>query len=164
MAKGQTPEHAFSEADRKAAMELAATVGVKPAAEHLGISRASIYRWIDMYPTYWSDLKKGDRAAQKLNIAGQLENLADRYTAFEHEALDRAETLIKTADAKGAAALIRASSGARGVAAVGAARMREEDREVIEHQINVPQLEQAMQALLGQAPQPVLVENVAEED
>ena len=166
MAKGQAPEHAFSEDDRKAALELAATVGVKPAAEHLGVARASIYRWIDMYPRYWSDLKAGDREAQRRNIAGQLENLADRYAAAEHDALDRAEELLPHTDAKGTAALIRAFAGGRGVAAAGARSMRDEDRERTEVTINVPQLERAMQALLNQADRPeppVLVENVAEE-
>lgn len=166
MAKGQTPEHAFSEDDRKAALELAATVGVKPAAEHLGVARASIYRWIDMYPRYWSDLKAGDREAQRRNIAGQLENLADRYAAAEHDALDRAEELLPHSGAKEVAALIRAFAGGRGVAASGARQMRDEDRELTEVTINVPQLEQAMQALLKQAdaPQPALpVANLAEE-
>jgi hypothetical protein len=166
MAKGQTPENAYSEGDRKAALELAASVGVKPAAQHLSISRATIYRWIDMYPKYWSDLRGGNPEAQRRNTAHRLEDLADRYTAAEHDLLDRVENhLIARADAKEAAALIKALGSSRQAATVGA-RTTLGEPEKVEHTINFPQIEQAMERILaGAQPQPALpVANEAEAD
>lgn len=164
MAKGQSPEIAYSEEQRLAALELAAAVGPKPAAQHLGIARASIYRWINMYPREWSDLRAGDPEAQKRGIATRLEDLADRYAAAEHDMLDRVEdTLIGNADAKEAAALLKAMGSSRQTATVGARAARGDDHDIHEHNINFPQLEAAMELLLNGAPAPALpVPNEAE--
>lgn len=163
MAKGQTPENAIPEPDRLAALELAAAVGPKAASEHLGISRASVYRWMNLYPQQWSDMRAGDPEANKRGIARRLEDLADRYGEAEHQLLDRVEeTLIGNADAKEAAALIKAMGGSRQTATVGA-RATMGETEVHEHNINFPAIERAMELILKQgAEQPALqVENEA---
>lgn len=163
MAKGQSPENAIPEADRLAALELAAAVGPKAASRHLGIARASIYRWIDLYPQQWSDMRAGDPEANRRGIARRLEDLASRYGEAEHELLDRVQDkLIKTADAKEAAALIKAMGSSRQTATVGA-RATLGEPEVVEHNINFPQIERAMEQLLNQSQQPALpVPNEAE--
>lgn len=164
MAKGQVPANAYSESDRKAALELAAVVGMKPAARQLGIDRSQLYRWVDMYPQYWSDLRAGQPEAHRKGIAQRLEDLAERYGEAEHDALDRAEELLGTADPKELAALIKAMGSSRQAATLGARTVLGEATSVTDVHIDFPQIEQAMEALLNQgAPQPALqVPNEAE--
>lgn len=166
MAKGQTPENAYSVEERHAALELAASVGVKPAAEQLGVPRGTIYRWINFYPQLWSDLRAGDPEVQRKGIARRLDDLAERYTDTEHEILDKIETMLAsgaTLDAKSLAALVKSVGSSRHGATVGArAVLGEPDR--VEHTINFPQIEQAMERLLEQGRAPALpVPNEAEE-
>lgn len=153
----------YSDEEKKKALELGAAVGRNAAVRKLGISKASFQRWTEEFPEFWSDLRS-DRPAQKSRVAQNLEDLADSYTSMEFEALERAEKLIKTADPKELAALIKAMGASRGVATVGARGYRGEDAQVIEHTIDFPALEKAAAAILGRAePQPALVvENEAE--
>lgn len=164
MARSSTTfKREYSEAEVKAALELAAAVGRNAAVRQLGISKSGFQAWTERYPQYWSDLQSGDRQAQKRRIAGNLEDLADQYTALEFEALERAEKLIKTADAKELAGLIKAMGASRGLATVGARATRGEDVEHVEHTHNFPLLEQAAAAILERAKPPALeVRNEAE--
>ena len=159
-------EPAYDEAQKKAALELGAAVGRNAAVRQLGIAKSTFQRWTEQYPEFWSDLRAGDREAQKHGFAQRLEDLADQYTAMEFAALERAEKLIRTADAKELAALVKAMGGSRGVATVGARGFRGEDHEVVDHNINFPQLERAVEAVLDRAgPPPALpVRNEAEAD
>jgi hypothetical protein len=154
----------YDEAEHKAALELGAAVGRNAAVRQLGISKATFQSWTEKYPEYWSSLRAGDREAQKLGFAGRLEDLAEQYTSLEFDALERAEKLIKTADPKELAALIKAMGSSRGVATVGARGLRGEDAQHIEVTHDFPLLEQAAAAILERAnPQPALVvENEAE--
>lgn len=157
MAKGQIPENAYSVEDRHAALELAATVGISPAARQLEISRRTIYRWIEMYPQLWSDLRAGDPEAHKRGFAVRLEDLAARYAEAEHLALDRAEEVLAGASAKEIAAIIKAMGSSRQAATLGARTVMGEDRADVDVTINFPQIEQAMERLLGAAgPAPAL--------
>jgi hypothetical protein len=165
MPRAKVEPRRYAEEEKKAALELGAAVGRNAAVRQLGISKSTFQQWTELYPELWSDLRRGDREAQKLGIAGRLEDLAEQYTSLEFEALERAEKLIKTADAKELAALIKAMGGSRGVASVGARALRGEDAERVEHNINFPQIEQALERVLAQAPQPALVvENEAERE
>lgn len=166
MARNKTtfgPE--YSEAEQHAALELMATIGWNKAARHLGISKSTLHSWTLKHPELWSDLRAGDRSVQKRRIAQNLEDLADSYSALEFEALDRAEKLIKTADPKELAALIKAFGSSRGVATVGARGYRGEDAQQVEHTIDFPALEAAANAILERAnadSRPLLVENLAD--
>jgi transposase len=143
----------YTETERQAALELAANTSIKAAAEHLGISRKTIYAWIDKYPKLWSELQ-ADPKHGKRKIAERLEVLADRYTAAEHDLLDQIEVgTIQAKDAKEAAALLKAFGSSR-QAAVAGSRTISGEPETVQHNINFPQLEQAMQAILAQAPPP----------
>lgn len=153
----------YTEAERKAALELGATIGRRAAIRRLGISPNSFQMWTEMYPEFWSSLRAGDREVQRTRVAQNLEDLADSYSDMEFEALARAEKLIKTADAKELAALIKAMGSSRGVATVGARGYRGEDHQVTEISIDFPALEAAAQRILESAPQPALpVVNEAE--
>lgn len=144
----------YTEEERHAALELAAATSIRGAATHLGINRMSIYRWIDMYPELWSTLQH-DPKYGKRKIAERLELLADRYAASEHDLLDKIEQgEMAPKDAKEAAALLKAMGSSRQAAVAGSRTMSGEP-ETVEHNINFPQLEQAMQALLAQAPPPL---------
>lgn len=155
----------YSDEEVHAALELGAAVGRNAAVRQLGISKSTFQAWTERHPQLWSDLQSGDRQAQKRRIAGNLEDLADQYTSMEFEALERAEKLIKTADAKELAGLIKAMGASRGLATVGARATRGEDAQVIEHNINFGALEAAANAILERAKPPALVvENEAESD
>ena len=155
----------FTEEQKKAALELSVTVGLAEAGRQFDVDRTTMWRWTKQFPEFYSDVTAGKREAQKLGIATQLEALAESYAEVEFQAIERAEKLIKTADAKEAAALIKAMGSSRGVAAVNARQTRGEDVERIEHNINFPALEAAAALMLERAEQraePILVENVAD--
>lgn len=143
----------FPEESAKAGLELAATIGIKPAARELGVSTTTIYSWQRRYPSYWSDLRAGEAAAFKQGFATRLEDLADRYAETEQDALDKVDKLLESGalGAKDVAALIKAMGSSRGVATVGARAVRGEDK-AQELNINFPQLEAAMEQLLNNAP------------
>lgn len=159
--KGQSP---YTDAEKRAALELAAAIGTKPAARRLGITPHSIRNWREQFPEMWSDLRS-DAPKRKTRAAENLEDLEEGYSALEFEAMDRAEKLIKTADAKELAALIKAMGSSRGLASVGARSYRGDDVQRIEHTIDFPALEAAAQAILRRAEdRPALeVTNLAEE-
>lgn len=157
----------YTDEEKRAALRLAAKIGTNPAARELGIYGKTIRRFREQMPEYWSELLASPDAAprRKERQAQSLEDLADAYTEREFEALQRAESLIKTADAKGLAALMRAMGASRGLATVGARAARGEDTQVVEHNINFAALERAAEAILSRASQPELpvhVENLAE--
>lgn len=160
MAKGQIPENAYSREERLAALELSVAIGPQAAADNLKIARANIYRWRSMYPQEYSDLLAGDESSQKKGYAKRLDALADAYTEAEFDALQRAEDLISHADPKELAALIKAMGSSR-QAAIGGARTVLGESETVEHNINFPQLEQAMKLMLERAEAPLQVPNEA---
>jgi hypothetical protein len=154
----------YTDDEKKAALDLAARIGIRAAARELKTHPTSIRRFREALPEYWSDLQaRGDVApARRVRTAENLEDLADGYTAREFEALERAEKLIKTADAKELAALIKAMGGSRGVATAGARGYRGEDAQVVEHNINFDVLQKAAEAILDRARPPIQVPNLAE--
>jgi len=157
----------YSDDEMKAAMRLAIKIGVTAAARELGINRRTLYNFRTALPEYWSELQAGHDVApqRRQRSAESLEDLAEAYTEREFEALQRAEKLIKTADGKELAALMRAMGASRGLATVGARGYRGEDVQLVEHNINFGALEKAAEAILARAPQPpLLVENLAERE
>ena len=154
----------YSDEEIRAGLELAATTNILSASKELHVGRATIYRWINRFPELWSDLNAG-REKPQYGFGDQLERLAERYTEAEHEALDKVDKLLEESeqlDAKELAALIKAMGSSRAVAAAGA-RAEKGQHDVIEHQINFPQLEQAMAALLEQTAQPPAIPATATE-
>lgn len=156
----------YTDEEKRAALRLTAKLGITAAARELGLQRRTISRFRDQMPEFWSELQaNGDVApSRRARTAQSLEDLAEAYTEREFEALQRAESLIKTADAKGLAALMRAMGTSRAHATVGARGYRGEDVQTVEHNINFAALEQAAQAILARAnpTPPLLVENLAE--
>jgi len=155
----------FNEDQKKAALELGAAMGRTAATRHLGIGKTTFQQWTEELPEYWAALRDADQEAQRLGFARKLEDLADAYSALEFAALERAEKLIPTADAKELAALLKAMGGARGVAAVNARAHRGDPSDVQEIRVNFPAIERAAEALLNQAKQnqlPLKVPNLEE--
>lgn len=145
-------------------LEFAAIHGIRAAARRVGVSHVTVLRWIERKPELWSELRAGDREAQKHGFAQRLEDLAEGYAAVEVDALERAEKLLKSSDAKETAALIKAMGGSRATASASARAARGEDADKLEIDINFGALEKAMERVLERpAPQPVLqVANEAE--
>jgi hypothetical protein len=169
MAKEDKAIALYSEAEKKAALTLAAQIGTAPAARELGTYPMTIRRWRAQMPEFWSDLQSSEIGPQRrVRSAESLEDLAEAYTDREFEALQRAEKLIKTADGKELAALMRAMGSSRHAATHGARAYRGEDVQTVEHNINFEALERAAMAILERGtPQPALplqVENLAEAD
>lgn len=157
----------YSDDEKRSTLRLASQLGVAAAGRELGLDGKTIRRFRDQMPQYWSELQAGADVApaRRTRSAESLEDLADAYTEREFEALSRAEKLIKTADPKELAALMRAMGASRGLATAGARGYRGEDSQVIEHNINFEALERAAMAILDRAPsQPILVENLAERE
>lgn len=157
----------YSDQEKKVALELASRIGSSAAARqlHIGGGSSRIAKWKSEFPEYWSDLQSGAHVApaRRSRTAENLEDLAEAYTDLEFEALKRAEKLIRSADAKGLAALMRAMGSSRNTATGGARAYRGEDVQTVEHNINFEALEKAAEAILARAPAPpILVENLAE--
>lgn len=146
----------FSDDDRRAALDLAAEIGVRPACRELDIAATEFYRWVKAMPEYWSDLQRAR--------APRLDDLVDRYAAAEDKAIDQAELLIASADAKETAALIKAMGAARGLAHVGARQTRGEADTTHDLNINFPQIEAAAEAVLQRAKPTKAIEGTAEDD
>lgn len=154
----------YTEAEKKAALELAASIGLKPAADELGIGRATIFRWRNQMPAYWHSLLTGDQAAQQHKIADNLEDLADAYAQGERIALERIVELLEAEDeegkpaldAKEIAALTKAMGSSRGVANAGARAVRGNDQPSLSINVNILELEKAMERLLSGATNPAL--------
>lgn len=158
------PRPNYTDDEKKAALELAAAMGRRAAIRELGISSSAFQRWTEQFPEFWSDLRAGDPEVQKRRFAQRLEDLAERYLGAEHDLLERVEDkLIPKADPKEAAALIKALGSSRMAATTGSRQIVPEV-ERVEHNINFPALEQAMNAVLERAnEQPALVvENESE--
>lgn len=156
----------YTREEALAAMELAVAIGRRAAVRQLGISNGTFQRWTVKYPQEWSDLRAGDPDAQKKGFSKSLEELAQEYIAAEHDILDEiSDGQFKPKDAKEAAALLKAMGSSRQTATVGA-RGAMNEPELHEHNINFPQIEQAMERLLASAaPAPALqVPNEAETD
>lgn len=149
MAATKRSQQRYTDDEQRAALELGAAVGRRAAVRQLGIAAGTFQAWTEKWPELWSDLRAGDRKVQKTRVAQNLEDLADQYSSLEFEALERAEKLIPTADAREISMLIKSMGASRGVAAAGSRAERGEDHEVIEHQINFPALEQAAEAILS---------------
>ena len=162
--KGDKGKH-YTEDEQKAALELAAAIGPTAAGRQLDINRATIYKWAQVHAKLWSDLRAGDPTVQRRNFAIRLEDLADRYGATENDLLDQIDAgRHAPKDAKEAAALLKAMSSGR-MAAVAGARQMSGEPETVEHTINFPALEQAMERLLGQGgPAPVIEGTVRDVD
>jgi transposase-like protein len=154
----------YSDEERTAALELAANTSIMGAAKALGITRGTLYDWIRKYPEKWSDLR-ADPTAGKRKVAQQLDVLVERYTDVEHDMLDKVESgEIVAQDAKEAAALMKAFGGNR-QAAIAGSRSISGDPDVVEHNVNFPQIEKLMAQMLETAQQPALVvPNEAESD
>lgn len=162
--KGDTQRH-YADEEQKAALELAAAVGISPAAAQLDVTRRTLYKWIEKWPTLWSDLRAGDPTAQRRGVAMRLEDLAERYRDNEHDLLSLVESgHIVPKDAKELAGLLKAMGSSRQTATLGA-RSASGEPDHVEHTLNFPALEQAMERLLGAAPTPQLpdAEGSAEE-
>lgn len=156
----------YLDAEKEAALRLTAKIGITAAARELGLDRTTISRFRHQMPAFWSTLVSDSDVApnRRRRIAEDLEDLSDAYTEREFEALTRAEKLIKTADAKELAAMMRAMGSSRHTASHGARAYRGEDVQVVEHNINFAALEQAAQAILERAtPKTLVVENLAEQ-
>lgn len=160
----------YSDDEKRAALKLAAQIGIRAAARELGTYPPTIRRFREQMPEYWSDLvAAGDVSAERRRRTAQdLEDLADAYVEREFNALEVADKLIEDdeLDAKGLAALMRAMGASRGLATAGARGYRGEDVQTVEHNINFAALEMAAQAILDRASPPALppiqVPNVAE--
>jgi hypothetical protein len=154
----------YTEDEAKAGMELAIAVGRRQAVKALGISNSTFQKWTVKYAQYWSDLKAGDPEAERKGFSKGLEELAQDYMVAEQDLIDQIQDgKFKPENAKEAAALIKAMGSSRQTATVGARSVAGE-HEVVEHNINFPQIEAAMERILSaQAPQTALpVPNEAE--
>lgn len=152
----------YTEEEQIAALELGATMGRRAAVRHLGISPHAFQRWTEKHAKLWSDLRAQDPEVQKQQYARRLEDLAEDAMAVEHDAIARASSLLKDASAKDTAALLKGLSTSRATAVAGGRATRGEP-DIHEHNINFPDLEAAMERLLGGGAPPALpVRNEAE--
>lgn len=162
----------YTDDEKRAALRLGARIGLRAAARELGTYPASIRRFREQMPEFWSELVAAGEVGpeRRRRTAESLEDLADAYVDREFSALEVADRLLEDdeLDAKGLAALMRAMGASRGLATAGARGYRGEDVQTVEHNINFAALEMAAQAILERAQSPALppiqVENVAQPD
>lgn len=156
MVRKARPPRNFSDDDKRAALRLAAEIGVRPAARELELSLSAIARWKKQFPELWSDLTSGRIDDRPTAFAQTLDELAEEYADVEREALERAAKLLPRADGKEVAALMKGLSTGRATAIAGSQRLRGVPDETSELRVSFPQIEQALEALLGSAERPAL--------
>ena len=135
------------------ALELAAAIGFRPAARQLEINEATIRNWTRQadYVEKWSELRKHNAPKWRERAAATLEELVDGYTQLEVDALKEATKALEKLEPRDVATLLRSVAVAKGVNADHVAKLRGQPDKVVEHRLDVGQLEQAMQELLEQA-------------
>lgn len=150
------------------AVELAAVHGVKATAEHLGIGLKTLEGWCyRKHRKQYSEFREGKISEWRAGFAAKMEDLAEQYGDAERVAAELALKQLQSGDldAKELAALIKSMGSSRTAAAATGSKARGEPdhKDILE--INFPQLEQAMEAMLeGAAARRALpVPNLAEE-
>lgn len=135
------------------ALALAATIGIRPAARQLEIPFQTLDRWTK-HPeaaARWSELRRIHAPKWRERAAVPLEQLVDEYSEALAKALAKADRAIEEMDPKDLGNFIRSIAVAQGVAADHVGKLRGQPTHVTEVNVNVPQLEQAMQKLLNEA-------------
>jgi transposase-like protein len=159
------PRRSYSEEDKKAALRLAATIGLRPACRELDIAKSLLAKWQQQYPELWSDLRAGRADQFRENFTQRLEELAVDYADTEQRLVDRALKILDEADARETATLIKAIGSSRQGATITARQARGEPDKTLQLNIDFPMLEAAMERILNQGHQPALpVPNLAEDN
>jgi hypothetical protein len=142
------------------ALALAATIGLRSAAEQLAIPYPTVQAWTK-HPRNaerWAELRRIHAPKWRERAAIPLEELVDSYSEKLVKALQKADESLEKMEPRDIPNYIRSIAVAQGVAADHVAKLRGQPTHVTQVNFNAPQLEQAMQELLNQA-----VDSTAEE-
>lgn len=133
------------------ALELAAAIGIRPAARQLEVNEATIRGWTKHPEAVerYADLRKHHAPKWRERAAATLEELVDGYTQLEVDAMEKAAGAIEHLEPRDVANFLRSVAVAKGVTADHVAKLRGQPSQIVERRIDAAQLEQAMAALLG---------------
>jgi len=133
------------------ALELAAAIGIRPAARQLEVSEGTIRGWTKHPEALerYAELRKQNAPKWRERAAATLEELVDGYTKLEVDAMEKAAAAIDELEPRDVANFLRSVAVAKGVNADHVAKLRGQPNVVVERRIDAAQLEQAMAALLG---------------
>jgi hypothetical protein len=145
------------------ALELAAAIGIRPAAQQLEIPYQTIHGWT-RHPDFterWSEHRRVNAPKWRDRAAIRLEELVDEYSAALAAAVERADEAIESMDPRDLGNFIRSIAVAQGIAADHVAKLRGQPAQVHELHANVRQLEAALETLRLEAGQ--AIDTTAEE-
>lgn len=132
------------------AVELAAVHGPTKTARALKIPTGTLTVWCYQdFRNEYTSFREGQISEWRRSFAAEMEDLAQNYGEVERKALDVAERLLEDPDveAKDVASLIKGMGAARSSASSVGGKARGEPDEVVQHQINFPQLERIAAAI-----------------
>ena len=133
------------------ALELAAAIGIRPAARQLEVSEGTIRGWTKHPEALerYAELRKHNAPKWRERAAATLEELVDGYTQLEVDAMEKAAGAIEHLEPRDVANFLRSVAVAKGVTADHVAKLRGQPDRIIERRVDAAQLEQAMAKLLG---------------
>ena len=143
-------------------LELAAAIGVKPAAKQMDIPRGTVDSWTrqPQYSELWAELRRLNAPKWHARAAVPLEDLVDEYGETLAKALKRATRQLDEIPPRDLGNFIRSIAVAHGVASDHVGKLRGQPTQVVEHVHSAERLEKGMQLLLEQA---AAIDSTAEE-
>lgn len=156
----------YSKEARLRGVELAAIHGIAATARAMDVNYDTLKAWCyQQFRNEYSEFRAGKLSEWRQDFAAKMEDLTEHYGDVEALALEEARKQIEGGDleAKDLASLIKGMGAARASASSVSTRARGEPDRLEEHRINVPQLEQAIEALLGRKGPPPSIEGHAVE-
>ena len=119
------------------ALELAAAIGQRPAAEQLEMPYETLHSWTKMpeHAERWSELRRVNAPKWRARAAVPLEDLVDEYAELQAKALKKAGKAVDEMDPKDVGNFLRSIAWAQSSAADQANRLRGHATHVHEHRV-----------------------------
>lgn len=135
------------------ALELAAAIGIRPAARQLSIPVSTLDVWTKQpdHLERWAELRRVHAPKWRARAAITMEQLVDEYALLEAKALEKAKEALPDLDPRDVANFVRSIAVAKGVTADHVGKLRGQPTQIVEHTVNAERLEAAMAKLLEEA-------------
>jgi hypothetical protein len=150
----------FTDAERDKALQLAAVIGIRPAARQLKMSYCTLRDWTVKQPKRWAEIRKVEAPAWRERIAVPLEDLVSEYVDVQKELLEQLRGKREDLDTRDISTALRSVSVAMGIGSDKVEKFRDRPDHTVEHKISAEQLERAMERLLTEGE---TVDSTAEE-
>lgn len=137
----------YSEVEVEKALIAAATLGIRPAARQLGIPQATIWQWTQERSGQYAEVREQEASKWRARASAEFEDIVDRLTGLENQAVDKLEQELPTLEGRDAANALKAISTSKGINTQHVHNLRGQPSQVIEHRYELQTVERAIKAL-----------------